>query len=226
MDNIYNCRVYIEMNRDEILNVNFISIAKDEYELAEKIKDNILNRTILDEYDIDMEDIIQSYENFYTEDNELYANIEAIRLFENVDLKQLRITFDDVVQSSYKGIDILDKIKQLVIGYRYFIKYVKKGTKIYRDEILYYGDDTDYYSYKEISDYEKNGINKFNIGDKVKITYLEDSPIFEVVNCPTPICECIDWSNVYELQYADIDDSMRIINVHESELERIEEDMN
>lgn len=221
MDNIYNCRVYMEMNRDEILNVDFISIAKDEYELAEKIRYNILNLTILGEYDIDMDDIIESYENFYIEYNELYVNIEAIRLFENADLKQLRLTFDDVVQSSYKGIDILDKVKQLIIGYKYDIKYVKKGTKIYRDEILYYGDDTDYYSYKEISDYEKNGVNKFNIGDKVKITYLEDSPIFEVVNCPTPICDCIDWSNVYELQYTGIDDSVQIINVHESDLEKV-----
>lgn len=220
MDNMYNCRVYMEKNGDEILNLSFISIAKDEYELAEAIKEEILNKTILDDYNIDIDSIIESYEGFYTS-NELYVNIEATRLVGNVDLKQLKDSFNDIVESSYKGIDILDKIKQLKIGNEYIIKYVKKGTVVHKVDILYYGDNDVYYSYREDSDYEKDGVNKFDLGDKVRIKYLADSPIFKIIDYPDPICQCIDWCNMYEIQ--PIEDDSITINVHESELEKVEE---
>ena len=89
---------------------------------------------------------------------------------------------------------------------------------------MYYGDNGVLYSYREDSDYHKNGVNKFKLGDIVKIKYLENSPLFIVTATPTEMCTCIDWSNLYELDLYENETNKCFINIHESELEKVEEE--
>lgn len=222
IDKIYNCNIeYALQHGDDILDHSFICIARDEQDLANQIK-TILASVMPDS--TNMDEIINSYENFYLGANEFpYISIKAVRLFNVVEKDTLANIFDDLIRLSYGDIDILDRLKDLVIGHEYTIEYLRNHTIIHRSEILYYGDNDVLYSYREDSDYHKNGVNKFKLGDIVKIKYLENSPLFIVTATPTEMCTCIDWSNLYELDLYENKTNECFINIHESELEKVEE---
>lgn len=220
-DRIYNCNIYISQHDENLLNYSFISIAKNEQELADRVKTILINKM---PDSIDMDEIINGYENFYSDTNEFpYVSIKAVRLFNEVEKDELVSIFDELVRISYSNTDILDRLKDLVIGHEYTIEYLRNHTIIHRSEILYYGDNDVLYSYREDSDYHKNGVNKFKLGDIVKIKYLENSPLFIVTATPTEMCTCIDWSNLYELDLYENKTNECFINIHESELEKVEE---
>ena len=220
-DRIYNCNIYISQHDENLLNYSFISIAKNEQELADRVKTILINKM---PDSIDMDEIINGYENFYSDTNEFpYVSIKAVRLFNEVEKDELASIFDELVRISYSNTDILDRLKDLVIGHEYTIEYLRNHTIIHRSEILYYGDNDVLYSYREDSDYHKNGVNKFKLGDIVKIKYLENSPLFIVTATPTEMCTCIDWSNLYELDLYENKTNECFINIHESELEKVEE---
>lgn len=220
IDKIYNCNIqYVSQHGDDILDYSFICIARDEKDLADQIK------TILDSNTtVNMDEIINSYENFYSDTDKVpYISIKAVILFNEVEKDKLVNMFDELVRISYSNTDILDRLKDLVIGHEYTIEYLRNHTIIHRSEILYYGDNDVLYSYREDSDYHKNGVNKFKLGDIVKIKYLENSPLFIVTATPTEMCTCIDWSNLYELDLYENKTNECFINIHESELEKVEE---
>lgn len=221
-DRIYNCNIYISQHDENLLNYSFISIAKNEQELADRVKTILINKM---PDSIDMDEIINGYENFYSDTNEFpYVSIKAVRLFNEVEKDELASIFDEIVRLSYGETDILYRLKDLVLGYEYTIRYLRNHTIVDRAEILYYGDNDVLYSYRKYSDYHKNGVNKFKIGDIVKIKYLENSPLLIVTAAPTEICTCIDWANLYELYLYENKVNEYFINVHESELEKVEEE--
>ena len=171
---------------------------------------------------VTFDEIIYANENQFNSDNHLYISITATHLFSDIDGEKIDKIFDDVEKSSYKNRDILYMIKDLIIGYKYDIIFLKQETLIEKSEILYYGKNDTYEITREDCDYNKNGINKFKKGDKVKIKYLESSPIFVIDVEPNPICTCIDWMNVYELcVYNRKQEDPIYANIHESELEKV-----
>lgn len=221
MSKIYNCNIYIKRDDEVLINDSFINIAENKHDVAKKIK-NVLD-SIADP-PVTFDEIIYANENQFNSDNHLYISITATHLFSDIDGEKIDKIFDDVEKSSYKNRDILYMIKDLIIGYKYDIIFLKQETLIEKSEILYYGKNDTYEITREDCDYNKNGINKFKKGDKVKIKYLESSPIFVIDVEPNPICTCIDWMNVYELcVYNRKQEDPIYANIHESELEKVEE---
>lgn len=217
MSTVYQCNIYVSQYGEELFDYSFVCIANGRAELVEKIRKVLRDR--LGCTKVTMDDVIDSFEHFYIINTfSVYARITA-RAFVGVDEEQLEKSFKEISKMSDNHIDIdILKLRELMIGYQYDIKYLRNGISIEKSEILYNGHDNDVMIIcREDSDYHKHGKNKFSIGDFVKVKYLENSPVFVVCNCPDPVCTSIDWENFYDIAQED-EHGISLSTVHENDI--------
>lgn len=220
MSTVYQCNIYVSQYDKELFDYSFICIAKGKAELVEKIRKVLRDR--LGCTKVTMDDAIDSFEHFYTLNAiPTYVSITATTFFDDINEENLKKSLKEIREMSDNGIDILHKLRELMIGYRYDIKYLRNGVSIEKSDILYNGPaDTDIvFSIREDSDYHKHGKNKFDVGDFVKVKYLEDSPVFVVSECPEPKCTYIGWENLYVI-IAECEYGMIFSTVHENDIVR------
>lgn len=216
MSTVYQCNIYVSQYDEELFDYSFICIANNRAELVEKIRKVLRDR--LGCTKVTMDDIIDSFEHFYTINTfSIYARITA-RAFFDVDEEKLEKSFEEISKMVNKDIDILYKLRELMIGYEYDIKYLRNCIWIGKSDILYNGHDNNAMIVcREDSDYHKYGKNKFEIGDLVKVKYLENSTVFAVCNRPDPVCTSIDWENFYDIVQED-ENGMTLSTVHENDI--------
>lgn len=218
MSTVYQCNIYVSQYDEEVFDYSFICIARDKAELVKKVKEVLHRRVGCTQ--VTMDEVIDSFERFYTLNTiPTYVSITATTFFDDINEENLKKSLKEIREMSDNGIDILHKLRELMIGYQYDIKYLRNGVSIAKSDILYNGPaDTDIvFSIREDSDYHKHGKNKFVEGDYVKVKYLEDSPVFAVSECPEPKCTYIGWENFYGI-IAECECGMIFSTVHENDI--------
>lgn len=218
MSTVYQCNIYVSQYGEELFDYSFICIAKGKAELVEKIRKVLRDR--LGCTKVTMDDVIDSFEHFYIINIfSVYARVTA-RAFFDVDEEKLEKSFKEISKMVDKDTDLIFKLRELMIGYEYNIKYLRNGISIEKSDILYNGHDNDVMIVcREDSDYHKHGKNKFGIGDFVKVKYLENSPVFTLGECPEPKCTYIGWENLYGI-IAECEYGMIFSTVHENDIVR------
>lgn len=218
MSTVYQCNIYVSQYDEELFDYSFICIAKGKAELVEKIRKVLRDR--LGCTKVTMDDVIDSFEHFYIINIfSVYARVTA-RAFFDVDEEKLEKSFKEISKMVDKDTDLIFKLRELMIGYEYNIKYLRNGISIEKSDILYNGHDNDVMIVcREDSDYHKHGKNKFGIGDFVKVKYLENSPVFTLSECPEPKCTYIGWENLYDI-IAECEYGMIFSTVHENDIVR------
>lgn len=218
MSTVYQCNIYVSQYDEELFDYSFICIAKGKAELVEKIRKVLRDR--LGCTKVTMDDVIDSFEHFYIINIfSVYARVTA-RAFFDVDEEKLEKSFKEISKMVDKDTDLIFKLRELMIGYEYNIKYLRNGISIEKSDILYNGHDNDVMIVcREDSDYHKHGKNKFGIGDFVKVKYLENSPVFTLGECPEPKCTYIGWENLYGI-IAECEYGMIFSTVHENDIVR------
>lgn len=218
MSTVYQCNIYVSKYDKELFDYSFICIAKGKAELVEKIRKVLRDR--LGCTKVTMDDVIDSFEYFYIINIlSVYARVTA-RAFFDVDEEKLEKSFKEISRMVDKDTDLIFKLRELMIGYEYNIKYLRNGISIEKSDILYNGHDNDVMIVcREDSDYHKHGKNKFGVGDFVKVKYLENSPVFTVGECPEPKCTYIGWENLYCI-IAECKYGMIFSTVHENDIVR------
>lgn len=218
MSTVYQCNIYVSQYDEELFDYSFICIAKGKAELVEKIRKVLRDR--LGCTKVTMDDVIDSFEHFYIINIfSVYARVTA-RAFFDVDEEKLEKSFKEISKMVDKDTDLIFKLRELMIGYEYNIKYLRNGISIEESDILYNGHDNDVMIVcREDSDYHKHGKNKFGIGDFVKVKYLENSPVFTLGECPEPKCTYIGWENLYGI-IAECEYGMIFSTVHENDIVR------
>ena len=218
MSTVYQCNIYVSQYDEELFDYSFICIANGKAELVEKIRKVLRDR--LGCTKVTMDDVIDSFEYFYIINIlPVYARVTA-RAFFDVDEEKLEKSFKEISRMVDKDTDLIFKLRELMIGYEYDIKYLRNGISIEKSDILYNGHDNDVMIVcREDSDYHKHGKNKFGVGDFVKVKYLENSPVFTVSECPEPKCTCIGWENLYDI-VAECEYGMIFSTVHENDIVR------
>ena len=218
MSTVYQCNIYVSQYDEELFDYSFICIAKGEAELVEKIRKVLRDR--LGCTKVTMDDVIDSFEHFYIINIfSVYARVTA-RAFFDVDEEKLEKSFKEISKMVDKDTDLIFKLRELMIGYEYNIKYLRNGISIEKSDILYNGHDNDVMIVcREDSDYHKHGKNKFGIGDFVKVKYLENSPVFTLGECPEPKCTYIGWENLYGI-IAECEYGMIFSTVHDNDIVR------
>lgn len=218
MSTVYQCNIYVSQYDKELFDYSFICIAKGKAELVEKIRKVLRDR--LGCTKVTMDDVIDSFEYFYIINTlSVYARVTA-RAFFDVDEEKLEKSFKEISRMVDKDTDLIFKLRELMIGYEYDIKYLRNGISIEKSDILYNGHDNDVMIVcREDSDYHKHGKNKFGVGDFVKVKYLENSPVFTVGECPEPKCTYIGWENLYVI-IAECEYGMIFSTVHENDIVR------
>lgn len=225
MSTVYQCNIYVSQYDEEVFDYSFVCIARDKAELVKKVKEVLRRR--LGCTQITMDEVINYFEHFYAHFEHFYTlntiptyvSITATTFFDDINEENLKKSLKEIREMSDNGIDILHKLRELMIGYQYDIKYLRNGVSIEKSDILYNGPaDTDIvFSIREDSDYHKHGKNKFVEGDFVKVKYLENSPVFTVGECPEPKCTYIGWENVYGI-IAECEYGMIFSTVHENDI--------
>lgn len=208
------------------------------YVLANNINEACIKiRNILVEtYREDFHKIVTTFENMYAickdiNSDDYYIPYMSIIVREensspDIDIKYLESKLHELsnVRKNH-NLDISDIVKDLVIGVEYELVLFSDYNVIRRYEIVYTGYDTDIETYRrELSDYSHRDKNKFEFMSKVKIKGLNNGIVYTITSTPFHNFYTEYWENMYGITPVGFEDDPGYeLDIHESELEKVEE---
>lgn len=227
MNRIYICDVE---KTDITANLRFNIIAKDINDAVDKVK-NELNNIIGEQF---LKKMIRRFEYKYdlskTYEKPPYIEITDMSSTRQIDIKYLNDKINELRGREYKkDTNLSNIVKDLILYESYCIEVFFSGCLIQRYENIYYNEYGEVEQFRrEKSDYIDEVFNKFEFGSKVRLKNLNNGIVYTITSTPYSTFCSRDWENVYGIKqegYEDIEDGTGYeIEVHESELEKIEEE--
>lgn len=225
MANIYICEIgktdiNIDLRFDIIADNIEDAVHKFKMELISIIGTKTLNR------------IIRRFESYYDAARSSIGERPTIRIidtssFKPVDIAYLNNKITELHGKEYKQ-DVSDIVKDLVLYESYYITIFSSGDLIERYENIYYGNGELEEFGRELSDYTHKCKNKFDFESKVRLKNLNNGIVYTITSTPYSTFRSRDWENIYGITqqgYEDLADSINYeLTIHESELEKVEEE--
>ena len=192
----------------------FTLLSDDIMKVADIIKNNYIEN-YFDEGELETLNSIDYVDKIY----ELFAKVYDTRQMNTDTVKMDKILeqISSVNGEDYYTTDVSDLVRQLVVGVSYNIIYHNDEIIIQRFEEVYCSANDQWSMRRELSDYNKKG-NLFDLDDKVRVKGSDK--IYTVYETPVPVFNDQWWRNMYCIRLSDNDPEMEI---HESELEKVEE---
>lgn len=192
----------------------FTLLSDDIMKVADIIKNNYIEN-YFDEGELETLNSIDYVDKIY----ELFAKVYDTRQMNTDTVKMDKILeqISSVNGEDYYTTDVSDLVRQLVVGVSYNIIYHNDEIIIQRFEDVYCSANDQWSMRRELSDYNKKG-NLFDLDDKVRVKGSDK--IYTVYETPVPVFNDQWWRNMYCIRLSDNDPEMEI---HESELEKVEE---
>ena len=192
----------------------FTLLSDDIMKVADIIKNNYIEN-YFDEGELETLNSIDYVDKIY----ELFAKVYDTRQMNTDTVKMDKILeqISSVNGEDYYTTDVSDLVRQLVVGVSYNIIYHNDEIIIQRFEDVYCSANDQWSMRRELSDYNKKG-NLFDLNDKVRVKGSDK--IYTVYETPVPVFNDQWWRNMYCIRLSDNDPELEI---HESELEKVEE---
>lgn len=192
----------------------FTLLSDDILKVADIIKNNYIEN-YFDEGELEILNSIDYVDKIY----KLFAKVYDTRQMNTDTVKMDKILeqISSVNGEDYYTTDVSDLVRQLVIGVSYNIIYHNDEIIIQRFEDVYCSANDQWSMRRELSDYNKKG-NLFDLDDKVRVKGSDK--IYTVYETPVPVFNDQWWRNMYCIRLSDNDPELEI---HESELEKVEE---
>ena len=199
-----------------------VIVANDIYDAADMIKGSFLSLWIGEDFEKILKDNGSYYDKVLSDDDTANQVIVEIceSLYDNIDESKLNdalIKINSRTGEEYYTTNVSNYVKDLVVGVSYNVIYHTDATIIQRFEDIYVGCTETIPVRKELSDYDKTS-NIFELDDKVRIKGSDGE--FVISSTPINTCNCQLWENVYGICKQDDGSELEI---HESELEKVEE---
>ena len=159
-----------------------------------------------------------------------YIEITDMSSTRQIDIKYLNDKINELRGREYKkDTNLSNIVKDLILYESYCIEVFFSGCLIQRYENIYYNEYGEVEQFRrEKSDYIDEVFNKFEFGSKVRLKNLNNGIVYTITSTPYSTFCSRDLENVYGIKqegYEDIEDGTGYeIEVHESELEKIEEE--
>lgn len=207
------------------------------YILAYNINDACIKirNNLIEMYRSDFYKIVDAFEAMYgiRNDNDDYhvpyisITVKEEGIPTGIDIAYLESKLQELsnAKNGYDA-DVSSIVKDLVLNIEYELVLFRNHNIVRRYEILYTGYDINIDAYRrELSDYSPREKNKFEFLSKVKIKGLDNGIVYTVTSTPIHNFYAEYWENIYGVtpvgfeQYPGYE-----IEVHESELEKVEEE--
>lgn len=225
MANIYICQIgktdiNIDLRFDIIADNIEDAVHKSKREFIDIIGTKTLNR------------IIRRFESYYDAERSNIGERPIIRIIDTSSFKPVDIDYLDNKVAKLRGKefkqDVSDIVKDLVLYESYYISIFSNSDLIERYEAIY-NDNIELEEFRrELSDYTHKYKNKFDFESKVRLKNLNNGIVYIVTSTPYPTFNSRYWENIYGITqqgYEDMDDGINYeLSVHESELEKVEEE--